>query len=126
MNCKPSEPYLAKYLLEVKGLSEQQLDSQVWPWYSYAALFFMLPVGLAAETFGYRQARRRCTMPTPPPHHSTINTASTQLRPGDMMACPGPAGGVLRFDFPRGDPDDFTVGRGRHDDGIDAGEPSFC
>eukprot|EP01047_Picozoa_sp_COSAG01_P142332 COSAG01_NODE_73571_length_242_cov_3.972028_1_plen_65_part_01 len=25
LNCKPSEPYLAKYLMEWKGLSEDQL-----------------------------------------------------------------------------------------------------
>jgi hypothetical protein len=31
INCKPSEPYLAKYLLEVKGLTESQLDSEVRP-----------------------------------------------------------------------------------------------
>ena len=29
INCKPSEPYLAKYLLEVKDLTESQLESEV-------------------------------------------------------------------------------------------------
>ena len=54
LNCKPSEPYLAKYLMEWKGLSEDQLNHDVWPWSTYGALIFMLPVGLLAEVFGYR------------------------------------------------------------------------
>ena len=55
LNCKPSEPYLAKYLLESKDLSEDQLNHEVWPWSTYGALLFMLPVGLLAETAGYRR-----------------------------------------------------------------------
>jgi hypothetical protein len=54
LNCKPSEPYLAKYLMEWKGLSEDQLNHDVWPWSTYGALIFMLPVGLLAEVVGYR------------------------------------------------------------------------
>ena len=50
LNCKPSEPYLARYLIEVKGLTEDQLDHQVWPWSSYGGILFLIPIGLFTET----------------------------------------------------------------------------
>eukprot|EP00808_Paulinella_micropora_P007839 g11506.t1 len=54
VNCQPSEPYLTSYLLEVKGLTEVQLDNQVWPWDTYSAFLFLLPAGLLAESLGYK------------------------------------------------------------------------
>jgi len=53
-NCQPSEPYLTRYLIEEKGLSEGQLDDLVWPVDTYAALAFLIPLGMLAEAKGYR------------------------------------------------------------------------
>jgi hypothetical protein len=46
-----------KYLREVKGLTETQLDNTVWPADTYATFAFMIPVGLLAEAAGYRAGR---------------------------------------------------------------------
>lgn len=54
LNCKPSEAYLTPYLRDVKGFSELTLDASVWPYATYGQLAFLIPVGLAAECFGYR------------------------------------------------------------------------
>ena len=51
-NCKPSEPYLTRYLLTDKNLTEAQLDHEVWPWYTYGKFLFLLPVGIIAESLG--------------------------------------------------------------------------
>jgi len=55
INCKPSEPFLTRYLEEVKGLSSAQLASSVWPCYTYGSTAALLPVGLAAERWGYQR-----------------------------------------------------------------------
>lgn len=54
VNCQPSEPFLTRYLSEAKGLSEEQLDNQVWPYNTYASFLFFIPAGLLAESIGYR------------------------------------------------------------------------
>jgi len=54
VNFVPSEAYLTKYLMDNKGLTELDLNNLVWPVDTYAYLAFMLPVGIAAEVFGYR------------------------------------------------------------------------
>ena len=54
INCKPSEPFLALYLTRDKGLSEATLDVDVWPYDTYGAFAFLLPLGAAAEVLGYR------------------------------------------------------------------------
>ena len=54
VNCKPSEPFLSLYLEREQGLTEQQLDSDVWPYDAYGAFACMLPAGLLAEHAGYR------------------------------------------------------------------------
>ena len=54
INCQPSEPWLSQYLVDGKGLTDQQLDDDVWPYDTYGAFLFMLPVGLLAESVGYR------------------------------------------------------------------------
>lgn len=53
VNCQPSEPYLTAYLQTDKGLTEEQLDNEVWPYDTYGAFLFLLPVGFAAERCGY-------------------------------------------------------------------------
>lgn len=55
VNCQPSEPYLTQYLQEDKGLTEAQLNNQVWPYDTYASLVLLLPVGILAEIVGYKQ-----------------------------------------------------------------------
>eukprot|EP00039_Didymoeca_costata_P027023 m.17240 g.17240 ORF g.17240 m.17240 type:complete len:448 (+) comp5955_c0_seq1:156-1499(+) len=51
---QPSEPYLTRYLQEVKNISGSDLDNYVWPWDVYGT-FISLPVlGLLAESIGYR------------------------------------------------------------------------
>jgi len=54
VNCQPSEPFLTRYLIEEKGLTEAQLDNEVWPVDTYAMLLFLLPMGLFAELWSYR------------------------------------------------------------------------
>eukprot|EP00468_Gymnochlora_sp_CCMP2014_P002041 CAMPEP_0167743474 /NCGR_PEP_ID=MMETSP0110_2-20121227/2035_1 /TAXON_ID=629695 /ORGANISM="Gymnochlora sp., Strain CCMP2014" /LENGTH=461 /DNA_ID=CAMNT_0007627847 /DNA_START=75 /DNA_END=1460 /DNA_ORIENTATION=- len=55
INCQPSEPFLVQYLTENKGLSEEQLDNEVWPYDTYGSFLFLIPVGLLAEIYGYRR-----------------------------------------------------------------------
>ena len=55
LNCKPSEPYLARFLMEAKNLTEDQLNHEVWPWSTWGSLLFLLPVGMLAEHVGYRR-----------------------------------------------------------------------
>eukprot|EP00511_Aplanochytrium_stocchinoi_P013287 CAMPEP_0204885730 /NCGR_PEP_ID=MMETSP1349-20130617/13497_1 /ASSEMBLY_ACC=CAM_ASM_000710 /TAXON_ID=215587 /ORGANISM="Aplanochytrium stocchinoi, Strain GSBS06" /LENGTH=98 /DNA_ID=CAMNT_0052047395 /DNA_START=318 /DNA_END=611 /DNA_ORIENTATION=- len=54
MNSKPSEPFLTKYLLEVKNITQQELDDFVWPAGVFGMLLFTLPVGVLSELWGYR------------------------------------------------------------------------
>ena len=54
LNCKPSEPYLSKYIMEDKGVSEDDLNHRVYPFSIYGSLLFLGPVGILAEHFGYR------------------------------------------------------------------------
>ncbi len=52
-NFQPSEPYLIRYLLEVKNLTHADLDLRVWPTETYSSLAFALPVGILAEMIGF-------------------------------------------------------------------------
>lgn len=54
VNCKPSEPFLSLFLTQDKGLTEAQLDEDVWPYDTYGAFAFLLPLGYLAEVVGYR------------------------------------------------------------------------
>jgi MFS family permease len=54
LNCKPSEPYLSKYIMENKGVSEDDLNHIVYPFSIYGSLLFLAPVGILAEHVGYR------------------------------------------------------------------------
>jgi len=54
VNCQPSEPFLTRYLVEVKGISNQELDDSVWPFDTYGSFIFLLPIGLLADYYGYR------------------------------------------------------------------------
>lgn len=54
VHCQPSEPFLTKYLEDVKGISDQDLDDYVWPCDTYGSFAFLLPVGLLADLAGYR------------------------------------------------------------------------
>jgi len=56
VNCQPSEAYLTHYLENVKHLTPTQLDNDVWPYDTYGSFGFLIPIGLAAEIFGYRVA----------------------------------------------------------------------
>ncbi|GBG33226.1 Folate transporter 1 [Hondaea fermentalgiana] len=53
VNCQPSEPYLSKYLLEDKGLTEDEVNLYVWPTNTISTLVFLIPAGLLAERIGY-------------------------------------------------------------------------
>eukprot|EP00959_Pyramimonas_sp_CCMP1952_P040297 842755-Pyramimonas_sp.AAC.1 len=55
VNCKPSEPYLTRYLEEVKGFSDEELGTYVWPYYTYGSVLALIPLGLAAEVWGYQK-----------------------------------------------------------------------
>jgi len=55
LNFVPSEPFLAKFLLEDKGVTMDEMNTKVWPVETYSSLIFLLPVGLAAEVWGYRK-----------------------------------------------------------------------
>lgn len=54
VNCQPSEAFLTSYLEDVKGLTDEQLGTSVWPYDTYGTFIFLLPMGLLAEIFGYR------------------------------------------------------------------------
>ena len=54
LNCKPSEPYLNLYLTTTKNLTETQLANEVYPYSTFGAAAFLLPLGLFAESFGSR------------------------------------------------------------------------
>eukprot|EP00954_Amorphochlora_amoebiformis_P006353 496876-Amorphochlora_amoeboformis.AAC.1 len=54
INCQPSEPFLTRFLIEDKGLTEDQLDNEVWPYNTYGSFFFLLPVGFVAEIYGLK------------------------------------------------------------------------
>ena len=54
VNCKPSEPFLAQYLINVKNLTDTQLATQVWPWSTFGTFALLLPFGLLAEVLGCR------------------------------------------------------------------------
>ncbi|KAJ9456676.1 Folate transporter 1 [Diplonema papillatum] len=54
INCQPSEPYLTKYLLESKNLTESQVECCVWPYDTYGAFLVLFPLGFATEILGYR------------------------------------------------------------------------
>eukprot|EP00052_Salpingoeca_macrocollata_P016259 m.130633 g.130633 ORF g.130633 m.130633 type:complete len:437 (-) comp19989_c0_seq4:42-1352(-) len=53
INCQPSEPYLTRYLKEVKDLTDEELDTYVWPADSYGAFAFLLPTGFFADIASY-------------------------------------------------------------------------
>lgn len=55
VNCQPSEPFLTMYLENVKNITDHDLDTYVWPTDTYSSFLFLLPVGLLAEVFGYKQ-----------------------------------------------------------------------
>lgn len=55
LNCKPSEPYLSKFIMESKGVTEDELNHSVYPFSTYGSLIFLLPVGMLAEHVGYRR-----------------------------------------------------------------------
>lgn len=54
VNCQPSEPYLAKYLMEDKNLSSVAVESHVWPYYTYSFFLWLLPIGFCSDAVGYR------------------------------------------------------------------------
>ena len=59
VNCKPSEAFLSLYLTQPvaeggKGLTEAQLNEEVWPYDTYGAFALLLPAGYLAEVLGYR------------------------------------------------------------------------
>lgn len=53
VNCQPSEPYLTKYMEEVKGLTDDEINLRVWPTNTACMLAFYIPAGLLAERIGY-------------------------------------------------------------------------
>ena len=55
VNFQPSEPFLTRYLQEYKDISDRELDDYVWPFDTYGSFLFLVPVGLLAETIGYRK-----------------------------------------------------------------------
>mmetsp|Transcript_15014 Transcript_15014/g.19473 ORF Transcript_15014/g.19473 Transcript_15014/m.19473 type:complete len:471 (+) Transcript_15014:126-1538(+) len=54
VNCQPSEPFLTRYLIQDKDVTEGQLDDLVWPVDTYASLLFLLFMGFLAELVSYR------------------------------------------------------------------------
>lgn len=54
VNCQPSEPFLTEYLLNVKGFTQEELATNVWPWATFGSFLFLLPFGLLAELVSAR------------------------------------------------------------------------
>lgn len=56
---KPSENYLTQYLVDIKGFSHDEVDNDIYTWWTYASacLALMVPVAFAWEP--KRTARRR-------------------------------------------------------------------
>ena len=55
IHCQPSESYLSKFLREDKNITEADMDLYVWPVDTWAALLTLIPIGLAAEVWGYKR-----------------------------------------------------------------------
>eukprot|EP01084_Bolivina_argentea_P276991 472734_1 len=55
INFQPSEAYLTPYLKETKGLTDSEIDNNIWPYDTYGSLISLLPIGLCAEHFGFRK-----------------------------------------------------------------------
>ena len=51
---KPAEPFTYRYFHTIKGLSEHQINDEVYPIWTYSYMFFLVVVGLATEAVGYR------------------------------------------------------------------------
>eukprot|EP00298_Acanthocystis_sp_HF-20_P015252 c21072_g1_i1.p1 GENE.c21072_g1_i1~~c21072_g1_i1.p1 ORF type:complete len:486 (+),score=151.79 c21072_g1_i1:47-1459(+) len=54
INFSPADNYLTKFLRENKGLTEQELNDDIWPWSTYSTLCLFIPMAVIAETLGYR------------------------------------------------------------------------
>ncbi|KAF4758949.1 hypothetical protein FOZ63_031904 [Perkinsus olseni] len=52
----PSEPHLTTYLREIKGFTDDQINSQIYPWSTYACIPFLLVGGCLSEFVGYKLA----------------------------------------------------------------------
>ena len=55
VNFQPSESYLSSYLEDTKNFTDSQIDNHIWPYDTYGALISLLPIGIAAEHFGFRK-----------------------------------------------------------------------
>jgi len=53
VNCQPSEPFLSKFLIEEKLISENDLVQFVWPTFTAGLVLLLVPMGFAAEKLGY-------------------------------------------------------------------------
>lgn len=51
---KPSEPFLTNYLIQNKGLTNDQVGKDVYPISVYSYFAFILPVGFLSEFIGYK------------------------------------------------------------------------
>ena len=55
INCQPSEPFLSPYIETTRDVTHVQLVQDVYPWNTFASLFFILPAGICAQIFGSRR-----------------------------------------------------------------------
>jgi solute carrier family 19 (thiamine transporter), member 2/3 len=54
LSLKPSEPFLTPFLTQDKGVTDQELNDDIYPVWTYSYFACLLPVGVLAELFGYR------------------------------------------------------------------------
>eukprot|EP01029_Cantina_marsupialis_P009861 TRINITY_DN2274_c0_g1_i1.p1 TRINITY_DN2274_c0_g1~~TRINITY_DN2274_c0_g1_i1.p1 ORF type:complete len:379 (-),score=88.64 TRINITY_DN2274_c0_g1_i1:719-1855(-) len=52
LSFKPSEPHLTRYL-EAKGFVKEEINNQIYPWWTYSYLPLLLIIGLFAESLRY-------------------------------------------------------------------------
>ena len=51
---RPSEPFLTPYLIQVKNISENAVDNQIYPVWTYSYMFALIPVFLFTDILRYK------------------------------------------------------------------------
>ena len=51
---RPSEPFLTPYLIDMKNISERELDNVVYPYWTYSYMVALVPVFLFTDILRYK------------------------------------------------------------------------
>ncbi|KAF4665545.1 hypothetical protein FOL46_003602 [Perkinsus olseni] len=54
MAFKPADPHITTYLREIKGFTDKEINSEIYPWNTYACIPFLLISGCLSEFVGYK------------------------------------------------------------------------